>query len=92
MNKQHSKHINDELKTCGESLRTAWRRSGKSLLALASDCNLSINTIKALFAGKPGNIANYMTIAEQTGTKLSQHLAQDNSACKAEDAAVTPTI
>lgn len=89
MSKTYSKTITNELADIGKELLIKWRATSKPLAPFAATCNLSVNSVKAIFRGATANIANYMTVMHELGTDLATitNLVDLNKTSPAEVAA-----
>lgn len=70
MSKSYPSEVTDQLKELGQELCSLWRKDSRGLVEFAKACNLSVNSVKAVFLGKTGNITSYLMIAHTMGLTL----------------------
>ena len=64
--------LEEDLGKIGSYIQGLAKTQKKTLRQIAKDTSLSINSVKVVFSGKPGNIATYDSVARYLGTSFCQ--------------------
>lgn len=68
--KNYPAEITNEVSAIAARLSAEFKTSGGNLRTVAKFSGLSVNSVKAVLAGKTANIASYSLIAKALGTTL----------------------
>lgn len=60
--------IEQELEPVGKYLQQLAKSAKKTMRQIATDTKLSVNSVKAAFSGKAGNVKTYDTVATYLGS------------------------
>ena len=76
MNAHFPSEVTNQLRVLGAAIHQLYKDKGyQNYKSFADACNLSINSVKSIFKGKTGNIANYLYALHVLGTNLSDFVS-----------------
>jgi len=62
--------LEQDLVVVGNKLLSLAKAQGKTMRQIATDTDLSVNSVKVVFSGTPGNLKTYDAVARYLGTSF----------------------